>query len=541
MPSILVLQARANSSRLPGKVLLPVAGMPLVVLAAKRAGNTGHKLIVTISREKSDDVLARILDDYGIECYRGDLHNTLERMVKAVSSYDGETVVVRLTGDNVFPDGSLIDEVIGEFKQENFDYLCCNGELSGLPYGMSLEVTKVKHLREANELVTDSYDREHVTPFIKRKFGDNYFGRYRSLKKGYLRCTVDYFEDYLTISKLFALVHDPVHVSGFALVEELEKIAVERIVPESAPDLVIGAAQLGMHYGIANRNGMPDEKETAALLKIAIIHGVQYIDTARSYGRSEERIRRSLGAEWSDRVRIITKLSPFSSVSHTLLCAGVKAYVDSSIYESCLTLGKTSLEVLLLHRAEHLHACDGKLFEYLIELKNKRIIKVLGVSVQNPEELEYSIANDHIEFIQLPFNILDWRWEKAIAAIVQEKQRRDIVVHVRSIFLQGLLLSSEEPLWKKANVDDPIPVHRWLKDCCERYKCDEVGELCIRYIRSQSWIDGVVIGMETRQQLEQNIRAFQKPLFSLEQLQSIENSRPFIDEEVLNPASWSNR
>jgi len=541
MYSILVLQARVNSSRFPAKALLPIAGMPLVVLAARRAANTGLKLIVATSKEESDDVLATTLYDYGIECYRGDLLNPLERMVEAVLGYDDDTVFVRLTGDNVFPDGGLIDEVIKEFQEKKLDYLCCNGEPSGLPYGMSLEVTKVKHLRESHDCAMDDYDREHVTPYIKRKFGLAFYKKYASLGKGHLRCTVDYFEDYLTISKLFSKVPDPVNVSGLSLLEELETMSEERMVSENVPDLVIGAAQLGMHYGITNCIGIPDEKETEALLKTAINNGVQYIDTARAYGQSEGRIASCLGAVWLDRVTIMTKLSPFTSVPLRHLCDSVQAYVEASVYESCLKLGKPSLDVLLLHRAEHLHACDGKLFGHLIELKKRGMIKSLGVSVQNSDELEFSMANEHVEFIQLPFNILDWRWEQSKAAIVQEKQRRALVVHVRSIFLQGVLLSSDDVVWKKANVDDPVPIFRWLNDYCKRYECNDIGELCIRYVRSQSWIDGLVIGMETIQQLERNIKVFQKPLFTLSQLQAVEYSRPVVDNRVLNPAFWTNQ
>jgi len=541
MSTIIVLQARTNSSRLPGKVLLPVGELPLVILAAKRAINTGRKLIVATSQEESDDVLVQTLNNYGIECFRGDLHNTLNRIVEAVASYDDETILVRLTGDNTLPDGCFIDEVVEEFHQKNLEYLCCNGQSSGLPYGLSIEVTRVKHLREANDRTLDVYDREHVTPFIKRKFGSIFFQKYSSLEKGHLRCTVDYFEDYLTIAKVFSKFSDPVHVSVFDLVKQLDDLVGGYKASGILSKLVIGAVQLGMDYGIANCSGMPDDNETSLLLKAAINNGIQYIDTARAYGRSEERISQSLGPAWLDRVVIITKLSPFSTVPSSRLCDSIEAYVESSVYESCLMLGKSSLDVLLLHRSEHFHACDGKLFAHLVKLQQRGLIKALGVSVQHPDELNSVLKNEYIKFIQLPFNLLDWRWEQARSEIMQQKQLRNFSVHVRSVFLQGLLLSSDEDLWKKANMYESGIVQEWLNDSCKRYGCVDIGELCIRYVNSQSWIDGVVMGMETRQQLEQNIRAFQKPLFSLEQLQSIENSRPFMDEEVLNPAFWSNQ
>lgn len=309
-------------------------------------------------------------------------------------------------------------------------------------------------------------------------------------------------------------------------------------LPKKFPTLVIGAAQLGMKYGIANQYGMPNNDECTKMLKTAIKNGVKYIDTARTYGRSEERISRSLGADWIDRVKIITKLSPFSAIHPRVLCESVQAYIESSISESCQKLGKKSLDVLLLHRAKHLRECEGEIFKHLLKLQNNGLIKALGVSVQTPEELEYSLDSEHVHFIQLPFNILDWRWEKSKEKILSEKKRRDLVVHVRSIFLQGLLLSQHESLWRKANVVDSTSVRRWLDELRMRYQCNDVAELCIRYVRSQSWVDGLVIGMETVQQLERNIKAFQRPLFSESQLHIIESSRPHADRNTLNPACW---
>jgi spore coat polysaccharide biosynthesis protein SpsF (cytidylyltransferase family) len=113
--ALVIIQARTNSSRLPGKVLLPIAGLPLVVLAARRAANAGANVIVATSDEPSDDVLAKVLADAGIQCFRGSLENTLDRMVGALAGYDDDILVFRLTADNVFPDGTLLKEMEEDF------------------------------------------------------------------------------------------------------------------------------------------------------------------------------------------------------------------------------------------------------------------------------------------------------------------------------------------------------------------------------------------------------------------------------------------
>ncbi len=225
MKGVAVLQARTTSSRLPGKVLLPINGMPVAILAAKRAANTGRTVIVATSTAPSDDGLASYVGGAGVRCFRGSLDDTLDRFVSALFEFDDRTVVFRLTADNVFPDGTLLDEMEKEFLEEKLDYLACNGEPSGLPFGMSAEVTRLGHLREAARESTIAYDREHVTPYVIRKFGRRPFEKYKALNKGHLRCTIDFLEDYLLVQRVFSEVDDPVQVSAIDLTERLDRLS----------------------------------------------------------------------------------------------------------------------------------------------------------------------------------------------------------------------------------------------------------------------------------------------------------------------------
>lgn len=231
MRGIAVLQARTNSSRLPGKVLLPINGVPIAVLAAKRAANTGRTVIVATSAAPSDDGLASCIQREGIRCFRGSLDDTLDRVVSTLSEFDDRTVVFRLTADNVFPDGTLLDEMEREFLEKDLDYLACNGEASGVPFGVSAEVTRLGHLREAARESALPYDREHVTPYVIRKFGRRTFAKYKALNKGHLRSTIDFLDDYLHVQKVFSDVADPVHVSALDLIDRLEKLSASSPTP----------------------------------------------------------------------------------------------------------------------------------------------------------------------------------------------------------------------------------------------------------------------------------------------------------------------
>lgn len=539
LSSVAVLQARTNSSRLPGKVLLPIRGTPLAVLAAKRAANTGRQVIVATSLEWSDDGLASLIQSHGLRCYRGSLENTLDRFVNALYGYDDETIVFRLTADNVFPDGLLLDELEAEFLKKGLDYLCCNGEPSGLPYGMSVEVTRLAHLREAANSDVDTHDQEHVTPYVIRKFGRTYFEKYRHLRKGHYRCTIDCLDDYLSIQQVFADVLAPIEEPALELVHRLEGASFQPLADSATPKLVFGTAQLGGQYGIANRTGQPDKKACQELIKTAIANGVIYLDTARAYGNSEAMIGQSLRNRWEGRVKIITKLSPLQDCPHAASAAVVGAFVDASVFQSCAALRLETLDVLMLHRASHLVGWHGAAWRRLLVLQANGLLGELGVSVQSPEELLLALNFSDVQHIQLPFNLLDWRWDEAIATLVAAKASRKLTIHVRGVLLQGLLPTVDEKLWRRANVEQPAQVISWLQSQVASCSRTSVVDLCLSYVIALGWVDGIAIGMENKEQLIENISLFNRPQLTANEMTDIQKTRPKVSEVTLNPALWS--
>ena len=538
MTSVAILQARTNSSRLPGKVLLPVKGMPLVVLAAKRAANTGREIIVVTSSEVSDMGLASELENYGLCCFRGSLENTLNRIVSALSAYDDNTIVFRLTADNVFPDGALLDEIEADFLVKGVEYLCSNGEPSGLPYGMSVEVTRLRHLREADERSSDPYDQEHVTPYLVRKYGATFFDKYKDLKKSHFRCTIDYLEDYLGIQQVFSDVIDPINEPALALVGRLSNIPFQPIASKLTPRLVLGIAQLGCEYGIANMTGQPNREQSEELIKTAIANGVVYLDTARAYGNSEEMVGQAMGRGWSSRAKVITKLSLLQGCPKEASNEILSAFVDASYFKSYSALRVQKIEVLMLHRVSHLSDWNGRVWQRLLAFKSSGLIGELGVSVQSPRELSEALSVPHINYIQLPHNLMDWRWDSMIPKIFEAKASRKVIIHVRSALLQGLLTSVDDSHWLRANVDDVRQVKDWLSKQVNICNRTNVTDLCLAYVNSLVWVDGIVVGMENITQLRENIQYFNNPCLSEGQVRGIQDTRPRLSEASLNPALW---
>lgn len=509
-----------------------------MVLAARRASNTGIPVVVATSDEPSDDGLARVLQQHGISCFRGSLDDTLGRLVQACAGLADDTIIIRLTADNPLPDGALLDELIQHFVAEGLEYLCCNGIPSGLPYGMSAELTRMRHLREADSTATLAADREHVTPAIMRKFGRHYFEKYRHLGKGHYRCTVDNFDDYRGMQQLFLRVPDPVGASALALADELARLPYQPLAAAPVPRLVVGGAQLGLPYGIANAQGKPSLTLAEAILKTAVGNGARWIDTASAYGSSEQSIGTAMGRDWAGRAEIVTKLSPLEECPKGAAPAEVAAHVDASIFRSCTRLRRDFLDVVLLHRAQHLNAWDGMAWDRLRELRQAGWIGKLGVSVQTPEELEGALDRAEVAFVQMPFNLLDWRWDGALDRLRRARAERNLVLHVRSSLLQGLLASRDPALWSRAHLHQPGQVWAWMDEQVSRAGRKGIVDLALAYALAQDWIDGVVVGMETLDQLQENINHFNAPGLDASQIRELEATRPMLGADSLDPATW---
>ena len=208
-----VIQSRLNSSRLPGKAMLTIAGMPLIELVARRAGRTGHEVVVATSAEQYDERIASHLRSVGIHVVRGSLDDVLGRFVQATADLDETDRVVRLTGDNPLADADLVDELIAAVDASGHTY--GRVDIDQVPEGLGAEVFTVRALRDAAEQATAAYDREHVTPWLRRTLGELLFvpvGCPDDVSA--YRATVDVLGDYVRVSSLFDGEQDPVGGPG---------------------------------------------------------------------------------------------------------------------------------------------------------------------------------------------------------------------------------------------------------------------------------------------------------------------------------------
>lgn len=195
MTTIAIVQARTSSSRLPGKVLLPIGGKAMLLHQLERLRRCRRldRLVLATSDDHSDDTLADVVTAAGFTVFRGDLKDVLERF-RACAAREQATTVVRLTGDCPLSDPALIDELVEAFTEGEWDYLanCADERQLSVPDGFDAEVFRAELLERAAREAKLPSEREHVTPWFRSESSGLRWGHFRHLPvRPYYRVTVD--------------------------------------------------------------------------------------------------------------------------------------------------------------------------------------------------------------------------------------------------------------------------------------------------------------------------------------------------------------
>ncbi|TAJ69448.1 MAG: flagellin modification protein FlmC [Phenylobacterium sp.] len=196
--NLAILQARMTSSRLPGKVMAPVLGEPMIGRQLERLGRSARigRIVVATSTDASDDPLADYVAGLGHLVFRGSLTDVLDRFGGAMALVPEADTVVRLTADCPLADWTVIDATIDSRREAGADYASNTPAVRTYPHGLDVEVMSREALARACREAADPYEREHVTPFIYRR-PDEFRLAYLSqpVSLAHLRWTVDLPED----------------------------------------------------------------------------------------------------------------------------------------------------------------------------------------------------------------------------------------------------------------------------------------------------------------------------------------------------------
>jgi spore coat polysaccharide biosynthesis protein SpsF len=347
------------------------------------------------------------------------------------------------------------------------------------------------------------------------------------------------------VRNLFESVDDPVGEPWRALLDRLVdgvpppafRLHQRTVLGVRAGEMSLGTAQLGMAYGIANGSGQPDQAVAADIIATARMCGVTYFDTARMYGDSERILGEALVAPSTvvAPVTVVTKLPPVPQADQ-LTTPTVRDWVRQTVAKSATELRRSTVDVLLLHRWQDRERECGSVWRALCELRSEGIIGALGASVQTVHEALAALLDPDVRHVQLPVNVLDWRWR--FPEFLQARAaREDVAVHARSSLLQGILVMSPD-LWPVVDGMSAAAVSERLDNLVRDCGRSSVADLAFAYVRSLAWVDTLVVGAERAHQVIANVELFRRPPLTVDQANKVADSLPTVPEIFLNPALW---
>lgn len=288
----------------------------------------------------------------------------------------------------------------------------------------------------------------------------------------------------------------------------------------------LGTVQWGMPYGIANKTGKTELPEVAKIMQLARKTDICFLDTAHAYGNAEDII--GAYSPETNGFNIITKTKPLAS---KIIRKKDLDEVEDAFNLSFGKLNCINLYGLLVHDADNLLLPGAEeLWAFMQDLKTINKVNKIGVSVYEPSKLEMIIEKYDIDIVQFPCNIYDQRFNKN--NLIERLQEKSIEIHVRSAFLQGLLLIKPE------NLPDYFSSirkhHEMLYNTFHAMGLSPI-EACLLFCLKLKAIDKIIVGCENIKQLKEMIQAVKNNTTDgFSQLSTFK----LEDEGIIMPMNW---
>lgn len=289
-----------------------------------------------------------------------------------------------------------------------------------------------------------------------------------------------------------------------------------------ANKLILGTAQLGLNYGINNFQKKPSINSSIKILNKAFSQGIRCLDTAESYGDSHSIIGEYHSLNPDKKFLINDKISFFRNKD--------LENFDANINHKLSELNIDYFNGLMFHSSSILYK-NEKLVTKMFELKKLGKIKKIGLSIyKNSEIVNVLQKNYQLDFVQMPFNVLDN--EALRKDVIKMMIDKGIEIHVRSIFLQGLFYMNENCLPKKL-----LPLKKYIDKikmiCIENNH--SIDELLMNYPKQKKYVSKIIFGVDNENQLIKNIASYNKNItFPMKKIDEIYVN----NKELLNPSKW---
>src|SRR4030042_2316210 len=284
-------------------------------------------------------------------------------------------------------------------------------------------------------------------------------------------------------------------------------------------ELVLGTVQLGLNYGIANKQGKPDILKAKEIVSEAVNQNIVYFDTAQTYGDSEIVLGICFSKLNKSKIKVINKLDPNIDI------ADRKSVIDS-IQKSLKNLRIDSLFGLLLHRPIDFKDWEKRGDKVVKELKKESLIQNFGISMAySLDEIIEAAKQTNIDIVQIPMNIWDRRAiEAGILTLLKSKKIR---IFIRSVFLQGLAFLNEKDI--PNNLSFLYSLVNDARNFCNN-RGFSVPHFCIQYVINKCPDEYIVFGAENKEQIIDNINYINNEI-SVDNFIEWEKKFKYIDEK----------
>jgi aryl-alcohol dehydrogenase-like predicted oxidoreductase len=284
--------------------------------------------------------------------------------------------------------------------------------------------------------------------------------------------------------------------------------------------IILGTVQFGIPYGINNSQGMPAMQQVFDMLDFAADNGISMLDTAEAYGEAEAMIA-AYHRQTDKRFGIISKFK-----------GGLHADLEAYTRQKTGLLGVERLYSYMFHSYRD-YENNAALVKELKDLKEKGLIEKTGISIYTNEELAAVTGDEAIELIQLPFNLLDNNSQRGALLVKAKDAGKEI--HVRSVFLQGLFFKDVASF--RGKLSPLAPYVEKLQRLAAVHEAP-LNQLALNYALAQPYIDKVLIGVDSIEQLRENVHAIWPATPAYRHLFGQVNEIHVEETTLLNPANW---
>jgi aryl-alcohol dehydrogenase-like predicted oxidoreductase len=300
----------------------------------------------------------------------------------------------------------------------------------------------------------------------------------------------------------------------------------------SVSEVAFGCVEIGMPYGIGveSVHDMPTEAEAIHLLQTALTQGINFYDTARAYGTSENIIGKAFKDNRSE-VVIATKCSHFQNSNGDIPpYQELKQIIETSLQESLAALQTDYIDIYMLHNADERILQNHDLPQIFAGFKQDGRIKATGVSTYTNEQTDMAIDTGAWDVIQVPFNMMDQRQAK----LFDKAQGKGVALIIRSVLLKGLLSNRGKDLHPAlAKVERHIQKYETLTHMAGV----NLSTLATQFALSFPQVSSILVGIDKLTYLEQALAAVNGQYLSNELLQEAE-ALSYPDPAFLDLPKW---